>query len=115
MFDLEGALVRTFGDDKRLNAPWGLAVAPSEGFDPFNGALLVGNFGGKGRIAAYDIERNAFLGFIADGNGEPVAIEGLWGLQFGNGASLGDRNALYFAAGPGDETQGLFGVLRHGG
>jgi hypothetical protein len=46
-------------------------------------------------------------------NGEPVSIEGLWGLQFGNGASLGDAHALYFAAGPGDEKQGLFGVLRH--
>jgi uncharacterized protein (TIGR03118 family) len=115
MFDLDGGLVKTFADDKRLNAPWGLAVAPSEGFGPFNGALLVGNFGGKGRIAAFDIERGSFLGFIAGSDGQAVAIEGLWGLQFGNGASLGDRNALYFAAGPGDETQGLFGVLRHAG
>jgi hypothetical protein len=31
----------------------------------------------------------------------------------GNGASLGDSNALYFAAGPGDEMQGLFGARRH--
>ncbi len=31
----------------------------------------------------------------------------------GRVASLGDSNALYFAAGPGDETQGLFGALRH--
>jgi uncharacterized protein (TIGR03118 family) len=115
MFDLDGALVRTFADDGRLNAPWGLAVAPAEGFGPFSGALLVGNFGGTGRIAAYDIERGSFLGFIEDAQGQAVAIEGLWALQFGNGASLGDANALYFAAGPGDETQGLFGSLRHGG
>jgi hypothetical protein len=27
-------------------------------------------------------------------------------------ASLRDSNALYFAAGPADETQGLFGALR---
>jgi uncharacterized protein (TIGR03118 family) len=115
MFDLDGALVKTFADDKRLNAPWGLAIAPSDGFGPFNGALLVGNFGGKGRIAAFDIERGVFLGFMNTSDGEPVAIEGLWALQFGNGASLGDSHALYFAAGPGDETQGLFGVLRHSG
>jgi uncharacterized protein (TIGR03118 family) len=113
MFDLDGNLVRAFADDKRLNAPWGLAIAPAQGFGPFGGALLVGNFGGKGRIAAYNIERGTFLGFLADVNGEPVAIEGLWGLQFGNGASLGDSNALYFAAGPGDEKQGLFGALRY--
>ncbi len=115
MFDLDGKLVKTFADDKRLNAPWGLAIAPGDGFGPFNGALLVGNFGGKGRIAAFDVDRGAFLGFMTQDNGEPVSIEGLWGLQFGNGASLGDSQALYFAAGPGDEQQGLFGVLRHAG
>jgi uncharacterized protein (TIGR03118 family) len=114
IFDLEGRLLRTLNDDRRLNAPWGLAIAP-EGFGPFGGALLVGNFGGAGRIAAYDIDRNAFLGFLAKADDQPVAIAGLWGLQFGNGASLGDRNALYFAAGPGDETQGLFGALRWAG
>jgi uncharacterized protein (TIGR03118 family) len=114
MFDLDGRLLRTINDDRRLNAPWGLAIAP-EGFGPFGGALLVGNFGGAGRIAAYDIERNAFLGFLSKADGQPVAIAGLWGLQFGNGASLGDATALYFAAGPGDETQGLFGALRWAG
>jgi len=34
------------------------------------------------------------------------------GLQFVNGASLGDAAALCFAAGPGDESQGVFGALR---
>lgn len=111
IFDLDGRLLRTLNDDKRLNAPWGLAVAP-ENFGPFSNALLVGNFGGHGRIAAYDLDRNAFLGFLTRPDGALVEIEGLWGLQFGNGASLGDANALYFAAGPGDETQGLFGALR---
>ncbi len=75
----------------------------------------MGNFGGKGRIAAFDVERNVFLGFMNKSDGEPLAIEGLWALQFGNGASLGDSNALYFAAGPGDEKQGLFGALRYAG
>ncbi len=111
MFDLQGRLVRVFADDRRLNAPWGLAVAPS-GFAGLHEALLVGNFGGRGRIAAYDIGRGVFLGFLRDRLGRPIEIPGLWGLQFGNGASLGDRDALYFAAGPGDETQGLFGSLR---
>jgi uncharacterized protein (TIGR03118 family) len=114
MFDLEGRLVKTFADDGRLNAPWGLAVAP-QGFGPLSGALLVGNFGGRGRIAAYDIERGSFIGFLLAPDGKEIAIEGLWGLQFGNGASLGDANALYYAAGPGDEKQGVFGVMRYAG
>jgi uncharacterized protein (TIGR03118 family) len=112
MFDLEGRLLRVIADDQRLNAPWGLAVAPAD-FGPFSEGLLVGNFGGHGRIAAYELARGNFLGYLRRRDGPLVEIEGLWGLQFGNGASLGDADALYFAAGPGDETQGLFGVLRH--
>ncbi len=110
MFDLRGTLVTTF-DDGRLNAPWGLAIAPDD-FGPASDALLVGNFGGAGRIAAYDIASGAFLDYLRRPDDSLVEIEGLWGLQFGNGASLGDSNALYFAAGPADEKQGLFGSLR---
>ncbi|MCW7539981.1 TIGR03118 family protein [Aquabacterium sp. A7-Y] len=111
IFDLEGRLLQRIEDDGRLNAPWGLAVAPDSGFGRLSGALLVGNFGGRGRIAAYDDE-GRFLDFLRGSDNEPFAVPGLWGLQFGNGASLGDANALYLAAGPGDETQGVFGVLR---
>lgn len=110
MYDLDGRLLQTF-DDRRLNAPWGLAIAP-DGFGALAGKLLVGNFGGRGRIAAFDIGTGRFFDWLRDEQGAPVGIAGLWGLQFGNGASLGDSNALYFAAGPSDETQGLFGALR---
>jgi uncharacterized protein (TIGR03118 family) len=111
IFDLDGRLVRVVADDGRLNAPWGLAVAPA-GFGSLGGALLVGNFGGRGRIAAYDLETNQFIGYLRAPDGTVLGIEGLWGLQFGNGASLGDSDTLYFAAGPAEETQGLFGALR---
>jgi uncharacterized protein (TIGR03118 family) len=111
MFSTAGALVRVFNDDGRLNAPWGLAVAPAN-FGRLSGALLVGNFGGAGRIAAFDVASGNFIDHLRQPSGQRVEIAGLWGLQFGNGASLGDSNALYFAAGPADETQGLFGALR---
>ncbi len=110
MFSLEGELLAQF-DDKRLNAPWGLAIAPTN-FGALSGHLLVGNFGGSGRIAAYDLKSARFVDWLKDSQAKPVAIKGLWGLQFGNGASLGDSHALYFAAGPNDESQGLFGSLR---
>ena len=51
------------------------------------------------------------IDYLRDAQGHILSIDGLWGLQFGNGASLGAANALYFAAGPHDETQGLFGSL----
>jgi uncharacterized protein (TIGR03118 family) len=111
MYSLDGALLMAF-DDRKLNAPWGLAIAPGN-FGALSNHLLVGNFGGSGRIAAYDLKTGRFVAWMQDVSARPIAIEGLWGLQFGNSASLGDDNALYFAAGPKDETQGLFGALRH--
>jgi uncharacterized protein (TIGR03118 family) len=111
-FDLSGKLVRIYDDAKRLNAPWGLAIAPSN-FGKLSGALLVGNFGGAGRICAFDIATGQYIDDLRGKDGKPVAIAGLWGLQFGNGESLGDSNALYFAAGPEDEKDGLFGSLRY--
>jgi uncharacterized protein (TIGR03118 family) len=111
-YTLAGEQVRIFDDAKRLNAPWGIAIAPSN-FGKLSGALLVGNFGGAGRICAFNAATGAYIDDMRDSNDKPVAIAGLWGLQFGNGESLGDSNALYFAAGPEDEADGLFGSLRY--
>jgi uncharacterized protein (TIGR03118 family) len=102
-----------------VNAPWGIALAPSN-FGPYSNALLVGNFGfGDGKINAYDPVTGQFLGNVTDGNGNPIAIEGLWAITFGNGGNGGDTNALYFfaginRAGPGlfAAADGLFGSIR---
>src|SRR5262249_55922657 len=53
----------------------------------------------------------AFAGQLRGADGSPVTIAGLWGLQFGNGASAGGANSLYFSAGPAHGTHGLFGSL----
>lgn len=110
-FDLEGRLLRIYADEGRLNAPWGVAIAPAD-FGALSGRLLVGNFGGAGRISAFDLASGQYVDDLRDAQDQPVAIAGLWGLQFGNGVALGDSNALYFAAGPKSETEGLFGSLR---
>ncbi len=109
-FTEEGKLVTVWNDGGKLSAPWGLAYAPAD-FGALSGTLLVGNFG-DGLIAAYDAKTHAFVDFMHDAKGKPIKIDKLWGLLFGNGASLGDSNALYFAAGPDDEKDGLFGSLR---
>jgi uncharacterized protein (TIGR03118 family) len=110
-FDLDGNFLRRVATQGSLDAPWGLAIAP-EGFGNFGGALLVGNHG-DGRISAFDPETGRFLGRLREeGRGRAVRIDGLFGLQFGNGVSFGDTNALYFAAGPDDGTNGLVGSLR---
>lgn len=92
-----------------LNAPWGVTRAPAD-FGALGGHLLVGNFG-DGSIAAFNPDTREFVDVLRDADGQVITIEGLWGLEFGNGQSLGERNRLYFAAGPEDETAGLFGSL----
>jgi uncharacterized protein (TIGR03118 family) len=110
-FAADGTLRRKWGGDAGagLNAPWGVALAPAD-FGEFSGHLLVGNFG-DGTIAAHNPDTGAFAGLLRNADGTAVAIEGLWGLQFGNGVSLGQTNRLYFAAGPEDEKGGLFGHI----
>ncbi len=109
VFDLNGNFERRLISQGRLNAPWALVQAPV-GFGDFGGDLLVGNFG-DGRIHAYDLATGEFQGTLARSPGRPLVIDGLWGLAFGNGVSAGDANTLYYAAGPDDETHGLFGKI----
>jgi len=110
VFDTSGHLLQRLILGNHLNAPWGLALAPGD-FGQFSDALLVGNFG-DGHIQAFDPATGKFLGQLKDESGRPIVIDGLWAIIFGNGVTAGDRNALYFAAGPDDETHGLFGSLR---
>jgi uncharacterized protein (TIGR03118 family) len=110
-FNSSGALVRVLDDQSKLNAPWGVTLAPAN-FGRMSGKILVGNFGGAGRIAAFDDITGKFVDYLRDEQGAPIGIDGLWNILFGNGESLGDANALYFAAGPAEETEALFGALR---
>jgi uncharacterized protein (TIGR03118 family) len=113
VFDTGGQLVRQFASAGVLNSPWGVTLAPP-GFAQFSGDLLVGNFG-DGTINALDPATGALLGTLSDANGQPVAIDGLWDIVFGNGVRGGDANRLYFTAGiPGGgsvEDHGLFGSI----
>ncbi len=110
VFDTSGHLLQRLIKGNHLNAPWGLALAPGN-FGPFSNALIVGNFG-NGHLQAFDPDSGRFLGELGGADRKPIVIDGLWGIIFGNGGSGGDRNTLYFAAGPDDETHGLFGALR---
>jgi uncharacterized protein (TIGR03118 family) len=114
-FDTAGNLVARVAQHGQLNAPWGLALAPAD-FGRFSGDLLVGNFG-DGKINAFEPESNGHFGFrgqLRNGSGHAIAIDGLWALEFGNGANAGPTNTLFFTAGPDDETHGLFGRIRAG-
>jgi len=108
VFTNDGALVRRLVTRGALDSPWGLALAPA-GFGQFSGDLLVGNFG-NGHINVYNPATGAHLGQLRRQNGRPIAIDGLWGLRFGNG-NAAKTNELIFSAGPDDESHGLLGKI----
>ena len=110
VFDADGTLIRRFATRGALNAPWGVAFAPAS-FGQFGGALLVGNFG-DGAINAFDPVSGRFLGALKDANGQRLHLDGLWGISFGNGVAGQASNALFYAAGPNEEQNGVYGVIR---
>ena len=108
IYDLRGHLLQRLAQGGHLNSPWGLAWAPA-GFGRFAGDLLVGNFG-DGAINAYNPTTGHFDGQLRNEDGNVIAINGLWGLRFGNGVA-GTPTTLFFTAGIGDESHGLMGTI----
>jgi uncharacterized protein (TIGR03118 family) len=106
----------------RLENPWGVTLAPAK-FGMYSNDLLVGNVWGPGHINAYQPDSNGsytiYAGQLQQPNGAPIAIKGLWDLEFGDGTpDSGKTNQLFFDAGPnhpGDSTGGLFGVIHAAG
>lgn len=124
IYSSTGKLLRRLEHGDWLNAPWGVALAPND-FGRFSHYLLVSNFAAGGTtqsagfISAYDLDTGKFAGLLEDSSGTPLAIHGIWGIGFGNGASANDYDAagapgaeLYFAGGPNQGTGGLFGYVK---
>ena len=114
VYGTDGTFHDRVASQGELNAPWGLAMAGTgaDGFGKFSGDLLVGNFG-DGRIHAFARTASGWeeRGVLKGPDHRPISIDGLWGIGFGNGAASGPKSTLYFAAGPEDETEGLFGKI----
>ena len=111
VFDTEGVLVKHFAVHGPLHSPWGIAQAPSD-FGPMSNAILISNNISRGRINAFDSETGQFLGPLRDATGQPIEIDQLWAIQFGQGAANnGPANQLFFTAGPSNYANGLFGTI----
>jgi uncharacterized protein (TIGR03118 family) len=98
-----------------LENPWGITQAPAN-FGAYSNDILIGNVAGFGNINVYDPTTFAYLGQLKYPDGTPVAIKGLWDLEFGDGTPHGGKtNQLFFDAGPnapGVTGYGLFGVIQ---
>ncbi len=103
-----------------LNSPIGATIAPA-GFGNFGGDLLIGNFGDS-HVSAFDLSTGEFRGQLTDTSGQPLVLDagitgadgntkGLWGIGFGNGQGGAGTQTLFFADGPNDESDGVFGMV----
>ena len=109
VFDASGNLIRRVFKGGPLNAPWGMALAPAD-FGVFSNRLLVGNFG-DGTINAFDAASGKSVGQVSSPERNPIVIDGLWAIAFGNGLRDQPTNVLFFSAGPDDEAHGLYGRI----
>jgi uncharacterized protein (TIGR03118 family) len=114
-FTPNGRFVARIATGGALNAPWGLAIAPSS-WGRLAGALLVGNFGdGRVNVLA-PLGHGYFTPFVVgqlkdSSTGKPFAEPGLWSLTPGT-AATGGTDSIFFSAGIDSETHGLIGILR---
>jgi uncharacterized protein (TIGR03118 family) len=111
IFQEDGTFVKQLASGPPLNQPWGFAVAPKN-FGPLSNSLLVSNNTNSGTINAFNIQTGQFVGTVKDTNGKEIAIDQLWGIEFGGGnANSGATNQLFFTAGPHNNLAGTFGVI----
>lgn len=110
IFTPQGFLVGILQHGPWMNAPWGVALAPSD-FGKFSHRVLLGNFG-DGAIHAFNAVTGRFEGTLLGSDNQPLIIDGLWALNFGgNTTKSGLATDLFFTSGPNDESNGLFGKL----
>jgi uncharacterized protein (TIGR03118 family) len=111
IFTTDGDFVSRFATFGRLNAPWGMMVAPSN-FGVVADQVLIGNFG-DGHINVFTTG-GVPLGQLMTQKRRAITtlkIDGLWKLLNGKGAAGVTRDTVYFSAGPDKEQNGLFGTL----
>jgi uncharacterized protein (TIGR03118 family) len=112
VFKPDGRFKKRLVTSRKLEGPWGMAIAPDD-WGRFGGRLLVGNVD-NGKIFAFNKSNGHFRGTVRDAHGDPIVNPGIWGIAFGNG-TIGTPRTLLFVAGVGEEVGG-FGdeIYEHG-
>jgi uncharacterized protein (TIGR03118 family) len=111
-FNEDGTLIKELIHGKPLNQPWGFAIAPKNFGKLSNTLLVANNINNSSTISGFDLTTGKLVGTIKDKAGKAIKIDQLWGIDFGGGSSSnGKTNQLFFAAGPNNNVNGLFGVI----
>jgi uncharacterized protein (TIGR03118 family) len=111
IFTEAGKFVKRLAHGAPLNQPWGFAIAPKN-FGPLSNTLLISNNTNTGTINGFNLTTGAFVGTLKNAAKKPITINQLWGIEFGGGTKgNGKTNQLFFTAGPGNNVDGLFGVI----
>jgi uncharacterized protein (TIGR03118 family) len=87
-------------------------MAPA-GFGSLQGDVLIGNFG-DGTINIFSPNGTSLANFegpLMSITGQPIAFPGLWSLVFGNGDADKPATTLFYTAGFGNQTDGVFGGI----
>jgi len=93
VFDGDGKRLRRFAQRGQLNAPWGIALAPSN-FGRFSGDVLIGNFG-NGQINAYDFKTGEHRGTLRGPAREKTCDRGPMGARIRERCRCGtDQHAV---------------------
>jgi len=62
-------------------------------------------------VCAASAAAQSTQGALQNASNQPITIDGLWGLSFGDGGNAGSAMALYFSAGSNHEQDGPFGMI----
>jgi uncharacterized protein (TIGR03118 family) len=94
-----------------LNQPWGIALAPRN-FGRVSNTILIANNTNTGSINGFDPTMGTFVGSLKDTHGNPILINQLWAIDFGDGTGAnGGVDQLFFTAGPDNNLAGEFGTI----
>jgi len=75
--------------------------------------LVTNNLNTTGEINGFNITTGEFISTLSYSEGKPVYIDQIWGIEFGGGSQYdGGKNELFFTAGPNNNVNGTFGVIR---
>lgn len=112
VYSESGTFEKRLAQGSPLSQPWGFAAAPKNFGTLSNTLLISNNINKSGKIHGFNMTTGQFVGTLDDASRKAIEIDQLWGIEFGGGTTKdGDKNVLFFTAGPSNNLAGTFGKI----